>query len=66
MADIPVLEKYVSINLTADDERGVHWLVMLFPDETVVRLPLDATELQQLKLAAACGEGTVKVKVGNG
>lgn len=62
----PKLEKYVSINVSRDEANDVFWLVMLFPDETVVRLPLDAKERQELMNAVGSGDGAVKVKVGNG
>lgn len=64
MTNFPVLEKYVSINVSRDEANDVFWLVMLFPDETVVRLPLDAKERQELMNAVGSGDGAVKVKVG--
>lgn len=57
-------QPYVSINFMRDTETDGYWLVLFFPDETVLRLRMTEREAAELKLAVASGSGSVKVKVG--
>lgn len=71
MADVevsavpPHLRKdpYVSVNFMRDTETTGSWLVLFFPDETVVRLRMTEREANDFAIAVASGGGSMKVKV---
>lgn len=59
----PRKDPYVSVNFMRDTETTGSWLVLFFPDETVVRLRMTEREANEFAIAVASGGGSMKVKV---
>lgn len=59
----PRKDPYVSVNFMRDTETKGSWLVLFFPDETVVRLRMTEREANEFALAVVSGGGSMKVKV---